>query len=88
MKLARAMADVATVGLLQERAIRSRDLLAEQLQAALHSRVLIEQAKGVLAERIGLEVDAAFTLMRTHARRHQIPLRAVAADVITGDLNL
>jgi GAF domain-containing protein len=88
MKLARALTDVATVGLLQERAIRSRDLLAEQLQAALHSRVLIEQAKGVLAERTGLEVDQAFTVMRTHARRHQIPLRAVAADVITGHLQL
>jgi GAF domain-containing protein len=88
MKLARALADVATVGLLQERTIRSRDLLAEQLQAALHSRVLIEQAKGVLAERTGLEVDQAFTVMRTHARRHQIPLRAVAADVITGHLQL
>ena len=73
MKLARALADVATVGLLQERTIRSRDLLAEQLQGALNSRVLIEQAKGVLAERTGLEVDQAFTVMRTHARRSSRP---------------
>src|SRR4029450_9811381 len=69
-KMARALADVATVGLLQERTIRARERLAEQLQGALNSRVLIEQAKGVLAERSGLDVDAAFTVIRTHARTH------------------
>ena len=88
MKLARALADVATVGLLQERTIRSRDLLAEQLQGALNSRVLIEQAKGVLAERTGLEVDQAFTVMRTHARRSGRPLHTVAAEVVTGRMRL
>lgn len=88
MKLARALADVATVGLLQERTIRARDRLAEQLQGALHSRVLIEQAKGVLAERSGLEVDQAFVAMRTHARHQGIPLRTVADDVIHGRIQL
>ena len=88
LKLARALADVATVGLLQERSIRARDLLAEQLQAALNSRILIEQAKGALAERAGVGVDEAFTLMRTHARRHGIPLPTVATDVVTGRLHI
>ncbi|MEX5717429.1 GAF and ANTAR domain-containing protein [Geodermatophilus maliterrae] len=88
MRLARALADVATVGLLQERTIRSRDLLAEQLQAALNSRVLIEQAKGVLAERTGIEVGEAFTVLRAHARRTGVPLHALAAQVVSGTLYL
>jgi transcriptional regulator with GAF, ATPase, and Fis domain len=82
MKLARALADVATVGILQQRVISARDLLAEQLQGALNSRVLIEQAKGVLAERSGLSVDAAFVLIRSHARTTGAPLTAVATDII------
>jgi transcriptional regulator with GAF, ATPase, and Fis domain len=88
MKLARSLADVATVGLLQERTIRTHHLLAEQLQGALNSRVLIEQAKGVLAERTGLEVDEAFALLRTHARRNGMPLQIVARDVVAGNLRL
>ena len=88
MKLARALADVATVGLLQERAIHARERLAEQLQGALNSRVLIEQAKGVLAERTGLEVDRAFAVLRTHARRNGLPLHAVAERVVRGGLDL
>ena len=88
MKMARALADVATVGLLQERTIRARERLAEQLQGALNSRVLIEQAKGVLAERSGLEVDQAFTAMRSHARRSGASLHAVADDIIHGRIGL
>jgi transcriptional regulator with GAF, ATPase, and Fis domain len=88
MKLARALADVATVGLLQERSIRARDLVAEQLQGALNSRILIEQAKGVLAERTGLDVDQAFTVIRTHARHRGITLPTVAAEVISGRIRL
>jgi transcriptional regulator with GAF, ATPase, and Fis domain len=88
LKLARALADVATVGLLQERSIRARDVLAEQLQGALNSRILIEQAKGALAERAGVGVDEAFTLIRAHARRHGMPLPTVAAEVVTGRLHI
>ena len=88
MKLARALADVATVGLLQERTIRARDLLAEQLQGALNSRILIEQAKGVLAERTGLDVDEAFTVIRAYARQHSQPLAVVATAVIHGRIRL
>ncbi len=88
MRLARALADIGTIGLLQERSMRARDRLAEQLQGALNSRVLIEQAKGVLAERTGLEVGQAFRVMRAHARHTGTPLSAVAGDVVTGRLRL
>jgi transcriptional regulator with GAF, ATPase, and Fis domain len=87
-KLARALADIGTIGLLQERSLRARDRLAEQLQGALNSRVLIEQAKGVLAERSGLEVGQAFTALRDHARRHGMPLAEVADAVVRGRLRL
>jgi GAF domain-containing protein len=87
-KLARALADIATVGILQQRVISARDLLAEQLQGALTSRILIEQAKGVLAGSSGLSVDQAFTLMRTHARSTGAHLRTVAEEVITRKVRL
>jgi transcriptional regulator with GAF, ATPase, and Fis domain len=88
MKLARALADIGTISLLQERGMRARDRLAEQLQGALNSRVLIEQAKGVLAERTGLEVGQAFTALRAHARRSGRPLVEVADAVVHGRLRL
>ncbi len=86
MKLVRALADVATVGILQQRAVSASTLLAEQLQSALHSRVLIEQAKGIIAERAGTDIDRAFTMIRGHARRTGTPLQAVVARVIDGTL--
>lgn len=82
-----ALSDVATIGLLQERAVRQKEVLAEQLQSALNSRVLIEQAKGALAERDGLEVDEAFRRMRAYARAGNTPLRAVATAVIDGSID-
>jgi transcriptional regulator with GAF, ATPase, and Fis domain len=88
MKLARALADIGTISLLQERSMRARDRLAEQLQGALNSRVLIEQAKGVLAERGGLEVGQAFRALRDHARRSGTPLAEVASAVVQGRLRL
>jgi GAF domain-containing protein len=84
LALAQALADVATIGLLQERAIHESDLIAEQLQTALNSRILIEQAKGVLHGLTSVTVDEAFRLMREHSRRHQAPLRDVATQVIEG----
>lgn len=86
--LGQAMADVATIGLLNERTLHQRTVLSEQLQTALHSRVLIEQAKGVLAERSGLQVDQAFTVLRTHARRNGVSLGTVAAEVVAGRIRL
>jgi GAF domain-containing protein len=84
MKLARALADVATVAIVQQRVLEAREQLAEQLQEALTSRIRVEQAKGILAERSGIDVDAAFTLLRTHARRTGRPLREVVDAVIGG----
>jgi transcriptional regulator with GAF, ATPase, and Fis domain len=82
--LGQALCDIATVALLQERAIRSGELLAEQLQSALNTRILIEQAKGVLAAKAQISLDTAFTLMRNHARRNQQHLREIATAVING----
>lgn len=87
LRIGQAMADVATVGLIQERAIAARELLATQLQTALNSRVQLEQAKGVLAERAGLQMDQAFTVMRDYARRNNRRLGEVAAQVIKGSID-
>jgi GAF domain-containing protein len=84
LRIGQALADVATIGILQERAIRRRDVLAEQLQAALNSRVIIEQAKGILAERGRIDLSEAFTLLRTHARDSNRRLSDLAKEVITG----
>ncbi len=82
LEIARAMAQVATIALLQERAIRERSMLAEQLQAALRSRIVIEQAKGMLAEHLSTTVDEAFQLLNRYARDHNRRLTDVARDVV------
>jgi GAF domain-containing protein len=84
LRIGQALADVATIGLLQQRAIHRREVLAEQLQAALHSRILIEQAKGVLAERMHLDLDDAFTLLRSGARSHNRRLSELAQAIVNG----
>lgn len=84
IRLAQAMADVATIGLLQARAIRHREALAEQLQTALNSRVIIEQAKGVIAERRQLDMDQSFTVLRSTARRTNRRLSDLARAVVDG----
>jgi GAF domain-containing protein len=85
--VAQAMADVAAIGLLQERALREQTVLADQLQSALDSRVLIEQAKGMLAARAGITVADAFSRMRTHARGTGSTLTAVATAVLNGSID-
>jgi GAF domain-containing protein len=78
-----ALADVATIGLLQERAIHSAEILTEQLQGALNSRVVIEQAKGALARTHDIDVDQAFILLRAYTRNHNRKLVDVAHAVLT-----
>ena len=84
LRIGQALADVATIGLLQQRAIQRRDTLAEQLQTALNSRILIEQAKGVLAERLHLDVADAFRLLRGRARGTNRRLSDLAQSIVDG----
>jgi GAF domain-containing protein len=80
--VAQAMADVATIAILHERIGQQRDVLNQQLQAALTSRVIIEQAKGVLATLLEVEMDQAFELMRKRSRDERRRLVAVAEEVV------
>ncbi|MEU9324705.1 GAF and ANTAR domain-containing protein [Streptomyces canus] len=80
--VAQALADVATISLLQQRTTERSTVLNEQLQAALNSRVLIEQAKGKLAERQGVDMERAFTALRGYARSHNRRLADVARAFI------
>lgn len=73
-----ALADVATIALIQEQAISRADVVNEQLQAALNNRVAIEQAKGAVAASLGVSVATAFDLMRRHARSARVPLTEYA----------
>ena len=86
-KIVQAMADVATIAILQERAISSAEILTEQLQGALNSRIVIEQAKGVMARADGVSVDEAFTALRNHARTHHLRLVDLAHGVVNGTVD-
>ena len=82
MAAAQALADVATIAIVQHRAADDAQALAEQLQLALDSRIVIEQAKGVIAEQAGLGMDEAFACLRGYARRRGRLLAEVAHDVV------
>lgn len=82
----RALADVATIAILQQRVLSESRVLIDQLNNALTSRVAIEQAKGVLAERAGLSMESAFEAMRTHARNGNLRLADVARSLIDGTM--
>jgi transcriptional regulator with GAF, ATPase, and Fis domain len=84
VRIGQALADVATISLLHERSMRHSDTLNEQLQSALNSRVIIEQAKGKLAERLGVDTDQAFNLMRDHARTSNRRLSDLAQGFVEG----
>jgi transcriptional regulator with GAF, ATPase, and Fis domain len=83
VEIVQALADVAAIGLLQERAIRHGEVLTEQLQGALNSRVIIEQAKGAIAQAHNVTVDAAFDRIRVYARRTNSRLSDVARMIVT-----
>ncbi|HZN82855.1 MAG TPA: ANTAR domain-containing protein, partial [Mycobacterium sp.] len=84
LRIGQALADAATIGLLQHRAIHRRGVLTEQLQTALNSRVLIEQAKGLLAERLHVDVAEAFALLRHGARSRNRRLSELAQAIVDG----
>jgi hypothetical protein len=87
-ELGQALADVATIGILHERAVRRHEVVTEQLQVALNSRIVIEQAKGVLAERLHLDIDDAFATLRGYARQRNLKLAQVARAVAAGELDI
>jgi len=84
--VARAFADLAALSIIQHQAAADAQRLNEQLSAALTSRVVIEQAKGIISERAGIQLDVAFSRLRAHARNHNLGLTDVARAAIDGTL--
>ncbi|WP_306324019.1 MULTISPECIES: GAF and ANTAR domain-containing protein [unclassified Streptomyces] len=84
LRLGQALADTATIGVLQQRAVSEQMIMSAQLQAALDSRIVVEQAKGYLAHRLGTGVEDAFVLMRRHARTRHLRLTELARQVLRG----
>ena len=82
LSLGQALADVATIGILQERAIHHGEIVTELLQTALNSRIVIEQAKGVLAQSGDLAMEVAFDRLRRYSRGHNLLLGDVARRVV------
>lgn len=85
---ATALAGMATIGIIHQEITDRHRVVKDQLQGALNSRVLIEQAKGTLAERLGVPVEEAFRHLRRHARNHNLHLTDVARSVVEGELVL
>jgi GAF domain-containing protein len=83
---AQAFADVATIGILQHQANLNYQSLNAQLNRALESRIVIEQAKGMISERTGVDMDAAFSRLRGHARNHNLLLADVARSIVDGSV--
>lgn len=86
LRIARGLADTATIAILSERAMGRQETLTEQLQTALNNRIIIEQAKGVLAEAAELAIDDVFELLRSYARSHSTRLSHIAHRVVTHDI--
>lgn len=86
--VAQALADVSTIAILQHRTAVDSTVLNDQLNEALNSRIVIEQAKGMIAQRLRLDMPAAFTRLRNHARNHNHRLADVANDIVRGTLGV
>jgi GAF domain-containing protein len=81
--VARVLADMAAIGIINHWSLQQQDVLAHQLQSALNTRVIIEQAKGIVAERKGLSMGAAFEYLRSTARSSRRPIADVARDAVS-----
>jgi hypothetical protein len=82
--IGQALADVATIGILHQRILTRSEMVNQQLQVALNTRIVIEQAKGVIAERGAVDMDEAFALLRSYARKTQQRLADLARTVVEG----
>lgn len=87
-RVGQALVDVATISVLQERAVHHHEMVTEQLQTALNSRVTIEQAKGILAERHHFTPEQAFTTLRRYARSHNQRLADLASQIIHNTIDI
>lgn len=83
VRVLQALADMATISLIQEQAVSRAELLTEQLQVALTSRIVVEQAKGAVARTFAITVEESFELMRGYSRLHRRRLTDVAHDIVT-----
>jgi GAF domain-containing protein len=88
LRIAGALADVATIGILHERALIESDRVQSQLSQALQSRVVIEQAKGVISHLHSIGTEEAFTVLRNYSRSNRLLLSEVAAAVVRRDLTI
>lgn len=86
VRTGQALADMGTVAILHERRSNDAQLLASQLQQALNSRIAIEQAKGIVAQHLGLDPEQAYYRLRSYARDHQVGLSVLGRQVVTGGL--
>jgi len=87
LRLAQGLADIATIGILQQRSLARSSDLAEQLQLALNTRITVEQAKGMIAEYGGVDMGEAFDALRAFARQHRVKLSVVAHSLISRNLD-
>ncbi len=85
-QVTQSLADIATIGILQQRALNDARVVTSQLESALESRVAIEQAKGIVAERRAVTIDTAFMLLRRYARSNNRMLQQIALEIIDGTL--
>ncbi|CAG4910590.1 unnamed protein product [Acidithrix sp. C25] len=83
---AQGLAHVATIAILQHRAMLDATSLNEQLDHALTSRIVIEQAKGIIAEATQCRMDQAFGRLRAHSRNHNEGITLVASAIVAGTL--
>jgi GAF domain-containing protein len=86
--IVQALADVAAIGLLHHRALQRAQTLTDQLQRALESRVVIEQAKGVVVHAFGVSPDEAFRLIRTYSRRRNTRIADLTAAIVSDPANV